>query len=163
MVLNWIDWVIVAVVSISCLISLQRGFIKEALSLLIWVLAACVAWMFGGSFAGYLIDYIVTPSVRVIAACIILFVLTLIVGGVTSYLIDALVRATGLSGTDRLLGVVFGAARGALLVVVLVGLVSLLPVQEDLWWQQSSLIPHFLVVADWSKSQILDFTGVTLP
>ena len=49
----------------------------------------------------------------------------------------------------------FGAARGALLVVVLVGLVSLAPVQQDQWWQQSTLLPHFLMVADWSKNLIL--------
>lgn len=66
---------------------------------------------------------------------------------------------TGLSGTDRFLGMFFGAARGALLVVVLVGLLSLAPVQQDIWWQQSTLLPHFLMVADWSKSLILGLAG----
>jgi membrane protein required for colicin V production len=54
---------------------------------------------------------------------------------------------------------VFGAARGALLVVVLTGVLSLAPVQQDPWWQQSSLIPHFLLVADWSKNLILGMAG----
>ncbi len=47
---------------------------------------------------------------------------------------------------------VFGGARGVLLVVLLVGLLSLAPVQQDPWWQQSVLMPHFLMVADWSKN-----------
>ena len=68
-------------------------------------------------------------------------------------------RVTGLSGTDRFLGMAFGAARGSLLVVILVGLISLAPVQQDAWWQQSTLIPHFLMVADWSKNFILELTG----
>ncbi|WP_206016921.1 CvpA family protein, partial [Pseudomonas viridiflava] len=59
------------------------------------------------------------------------------------------------SGTDRVLGMVFGAARGGLLVVLLVGLLSLAPVTQHAWWKESSLLPHFLIVADWSKNMIL--------
>ena len=51
--------------------------------------------------------------------------------------------------------VAFGAARGALLVVIAVGLLSLGPVQQDSWWQESRLVPQFLLVADWSKNLIL--------
>jgi membrane protein required for colicin V production len=91
----------------------------------------------------------------VIAACALLFIVTLLVGALVNYLIGELIRVTGLSGTDRLLGMVFGAARGGLLVVVLVGLLSLAPVQQDPWWRQSALLPHFLMVADWSKNLIL--------
>ncbi|MBP8236916.1 MAG: CvpA family protein, partial [Pseudomonas sp.] len=99
----------------------------------------------------------------------ILFVVTLLVGALVNYLIGELIRVTGLSGTDRFLGMVFGAARGGLLVVVLVGLISLAPVQQDSWWQESALLPHFLMVADWSKNLILGMSsqwlasGVTAP
>lgn len=80
MTLAWIDWAIIAIIAVSTVISLARGFVKEALSLVTWVVAGLVAWMFGGALAEYLIPYIDTPSVRVIAACAILFVLTLILG-----------------------------------------------------------------------------------
>jgi membrane protein required for colicin V production len=156
---TWVDWAIIAVVAISSLISLSRGFVKEALSLLIWIIAGAVAWLFGGALAEHLGAYIETPSARVIAACAILFVLTLLVGSLISYLIGELIRVSGLSGTDRFLGMVFGAARGALLVVVAVGLLSLAPVQQDRWWQESNLIPHFLIVADWSKNLILSLSS----
>lgn len=155
MTLTWVDWTIVIVVVISSLISLKRGFVKEALSLVTWVVAGVVAWMFGGALSHYLAPYISTPSFQVIAACAILFVLTLLVGALVNFLIGELVRVTGLSGTDRFLGMVFGAARGGLLVVVLVGLLSLAPVQQDPWWRESYLVPHFLLVADWSKNLIL--------
>lgn len=156
---TWVDWGIVAIICVSCLISLQRGFVKEALSLLTWIVAGVVAWMFGGALAEHLTGFIELPSARVIAACGILFIATLVLGALVNYLISELVRVTGLSGTDRFLGMAFGAARGSLLVVALVGLVSLAPVQQDPWWQQSVLIPHFLMVADWSKSFILGLTG----
>ncbi len=164
-----VDWAIIAIVVISALISLKRGFVKEALSLLIWIVAGAVAWMFGGSLAQYLVDYIQTPSARVIAGCTILFVATLLVGAMVNFLIGELIRVTGLSGTDRFLGMVFGAARGGLLVVVAVGLLSLGPVQQDQWWQQSKLVPQFLLVADWSKNLILGFSskwlasGISVP
>lgn len=159
MTLGWIDWAIIAIIAVSALISLARGFVKEALSLLTWVVAGLVAWLFGGALAGHLSSYIETPSIRVIVACSILFILTLLLGGLINYLIGQLVRVTGLSGTDRFLGMIFGAARGALLIVVAVGLLSLAPVEGDVWWRQSELIPHFLLVADWSKNMILGFFG----
>ncbi|MGV8918585.1 MAG: CvpA family protein [Pseudomonas sp.] len=164
-----VDWAIIAIIAISALISLKRGFVKEALSLLIWIVAGAIAWLFGGSLAQYLVPYIETPSARVIAGCTILFVATLLVGAMVNYLIGELIRVTGLGGTDRFLGMVFGAARGGLLVVIAVGLLSLGPVQQDQWWQQSKLMPQFLMVADWSKNLILGFSskwlasGISVP
>lgn len=155
----WIDWVIIAIIALSSLISLKRGFVKEALSLVTWTVAGGVAWMFGGGLSHHLADYIATPSVRVMAACALLFVVTLMVGALINHVLSELIRVTGLSGTDRFLGMVFGAARGALLVVVVVGLLSVVPVQEDAWWQSSVLVPQFLMIADWSKDLILR-TGV---
>jgi len=156
---TWVDWAIVAIIGVSALISIKRGFVKEALSLVVWIVAGVVAWLFGGAVAQHLTNFIDIPSARVIAACALLFVATLLVGGLVSFLIGELIRVTGLSGTDRFLGMFFGAARGALLVVVLVGLLSLAPVQQDIWWQQSTLLPHFLMVADWSKNLILGLAG----
>lgn len=159
MTFTWVDWAFIAIIAVSSLISLSRGFVKEALSLLTWVIAGVVAWMFGGALSQHLAAYIETPSVRIIAACALLFVVTLMVGALVNYLIGELIRVTGLSGTDRLLGMVFGAARGGLLVVLLVGLVSLAPVQEDSWWRESQLLPHFLLVADWSKNLIVGMSS----
>ncbi|PAV49554.1 colicin V production CvpA [Pseudomonas sp. HAR-UPW-AIA-41] len=159
MAFTWVDWAIVAIIGVSALISIKRGFVKEALSLVVWIVAGVVAWLFGGAVAQHLTNFIDIPSARVIAACALLFVATLLVGGLVSFLIGELIRVTGLSGTDRFLGMFFGAARGALLVVVLVGLLSLAPVQQDIWWQQSTLLPHFLMVADWSKNLILGLAG----
>ncbi len=150
--MNWADWSIVAIIAVSSLISLKRGFVKEAISLAIWLAAFVISMLFHESFAFLLEDYIATASVREIVAIGVLFALTLIVGSMVSYLISELVRMTGLSGTDRLFGMVFGMVRGVIVVIVMVMFApAILPVDQDSWWKQSTLIPHFAMLEDWSR------------
>ena len=144
---------------VSALISLMRGFVKEALSLVIWVVAGMVAWLFGGSLAHYFSPYIQSESLQVVAACAALLVATLIAGAVISFILSRLIQATGLSGTDRFLGIFFGAARGALLVAGGVGLMDLSPLVREPAWRDSALIPHFLLVANWSKTMVIGLTA----
>jgi len=151
--MNWADWCIVGVLSVSCLISIKRGFVKEAMSLAVWVAAFIIASVFDDRLAFLLTDLIPTPSLRAMTAFAILFVATLLVGAMVNYLIGELVRITGLSGTDRLFGMVFGLVRGALVVLAVVILLPMLiPVNEDLWWQESALIPRFLVFEAWARA-----------
>ncbi len=149
--MNWADWTIIAIVGISALISLWRGFIREALSLAIWVVAFIVSVTFADSLAYVLSDSISAPSMRRLAAMVLLFVGTLIVGGLLNFIIGQLVRVSGLSGTDRVLGMVFGIARGVIVVVaILIVLPPMLHVDQDEWWKSSRLIPHFKVLEGWS-------------
>jgi membrane protein required for colicin V production len=151
--MNWADWAIIGIFSLSCLIGLIRGFVREALSLIIWVAAVLVAKVFGGQLEILLVDQIESPSVRLMTAYTVLFITTLLLGAMLSYLIGALVRATGLSGTDRLLGMVFGAARAFIIVMALLILLpGFVPVKEEEWWQQAQLIPHFLACEEWVRT-----------
>jgi membrane protein required for colicin V production len=159
---TWIDWTIAAIVIISALISLKRGFFKEVLSLLTWAVAIFVAWTFNGSVAGLLTQYVETPSVRVISASLLLFVATLLVGGLVNRLFAELVEATGLTGTDRALGMVFGGLRGCLLVVLVVGVMTFAPLENDEAWKDSVLLPHFLMLADWSKETVIQWVEPVL-
>ncbi|MEM5529958.1 CvpA family protein [Gammaproteobacteria bacterium AS21] len=149
--MNWADWVILAILAISALFSLRRGFVKEALSLVTWVSAFIVARLFAEALALVLESYIATPSIRMAVAFGSLFVLMLIGGAIVANLFEMLISATGLSATDRILGMGFGIARGALVVVVLVALVAQTPAVKDLWWGQSQLIPHFVLMETWTK------------
>ncbi|MGH1441030.1 MAG: CvpA family protein [Cellvibrionaceae bacterium] len=147
--LNWADWAILAILAISSLISLKRGFVKEALSLAIWIIALAIASLFSPKLAPMLSAYIEAPSLQQMAAFASLFVATLLIGGAVNYLLATLIKATGLSGTDRLLGILFGLVRGLIIVmVILLYVPKLVPLNEDSWWQQSALIPHFLNFED---------------
>ncbi len=102
----WIDYAILAVIGISTLISLVRGFVKEAVSLVIWIGAFFVASTFYANLATLLTN-ISDQFLRNAAAVAILFITTLILGALINYLIGQLVSKTGLTGTDRVLGLVF--------------------------------------------------------
>ncbi|MGB1239023.1 MAG: CvpA family protein [Pseudomonadales bacterium] len=158
--MNWADWLILAIVVISALFSLRRGFVKEALSLVTWVSAFIIARLFSEALAMVLERYIETPSIRIASAFAILFIATLIVGALVANLFEMLISATGLSGTDRVLGMGFGIARGALVVVVLVALAAQTPAVEDLWWEESQLIPHFVLMENWTRDIASDIGQV---
>jgi membrane protein required for colicin V production len=149
--MNWADWVVIGILVISALFSLRRGFVKEALSLVTWVSAFVVARLFSGALVVVLEPYIDTPSIRIATAFASLFVLMLIAGAIIANLFEMLVNATGLSATDRVLGMGFGVARGGLVVVVLIALVGQTPAAEDEWWGQSQLIPHFVLMESWTR------------
>jgi len=151
MLMNWADWVVIALISVSALLSLKRGFVKEALSLLTWVTAFVIARLFADPLSALLAAYIDTPSARVVAAFVLLFVVVLFTGALINNLIGLLIRATGLSSTDRVLGMAFGIARGCILVVVAVALLAMSPVQQDRWWTESTLIPHFQMMEGWTR------------
>lgn len=148
------DWAIVAVLTISTLMSLRRGFLKEALSLGTWIAAFVVARQFHEPMDQLLETYIVDSLIRSIAAFAALFVGTLLVGAALGFLLGALINATGLSSTDRVLGMVFGFARGALIVTVVVGLLNLTPLVGDSWYTSATLAPHFETVAQWALDQL---------
>ena len=147
------DIAIVAIVAISGLISLIRGFVKEAMSLVIWVAAFAVAMTFKEMAADMLVNVIALASMRQLAAWAGLFVGTLLLGAMVNFLLGKLVSSTGLSGTDRTLGLVFGVFRGLLIVLALVIILpQAVPVDQDLWWTESALIPIFQGFESWGRN-----------
>lgn len=153
MTLNWADWTIVAIVGVSCVISLLRGFAKEALSLLSWIAATFVAIAFHERLAAIFARWIETPSIRTVLAYIALFVLTLLVGAIIGWLVQQFIEGVGLGWVDRLLGMGFGAARGLLIVLALVILLPMaLPeMRGDSWWYRSEFIRHFEASENWAR------------
>ncbi len=150
----WVDYAILAIIGLSALISIWRGLIREVLSLLAWILAILVAMTFMRPLADLLTPYISVASARLIIAFIALFIATLLCGAIINFIIAKLVMSSGLSGTDRMLGIVFGIARGALVVGVLVLMARLTPLPQDPWWEQSVLLGRFEAMALWMRSYL---------
>ncbi|MBO1520627.1 CvpA family protein [Oceanisphaera pacifica] len=158
----WIDYVILGIIALSAIISLVRGFVKEAMSLVTWFAAFFVASQFYADLST-LLD-ISDPLIRDGAAIAILFVLTLILGALVNYIIGELVVKTGLSGTDRVLGVCFGAVRGVLIVAALIFFIDTMTgFSQSLWWQQSRLIPEFGIIIQWFFSLVQNSSSFLPP
>jgi membrane protein required for colicin V production len=152
-----VDIGIASIIAISGLISLVRGFVKEAMSLIVWVLAYVVAMTFSERLSELLINVIELASLRQLAAWGGLFVATLLVGAMINYLLGKLVASTGLGGTDRTLGLVFGVFRGLLIVLaIVIMLPQAIPVDQDPWWQASTLIPFFQGFEDWGRNAVAE-------
>lgn len=151
--LNGADWVIIVVLCVSTLLSLWRGFVREALSLLGWVAAFVVAHSFVDLLAAQLAGAIVNVTGRYVAAYAILFVSTLVVFTLVVKLATSLVRVAGLSVLDRVLGTIFGLARGVIIILVAVYVIKqLVPPQDQQWLHQSLLMPHLNMLADWVQA-----------
>ena len=150
----WIDYAIIGLVGISLVIGLLRGFIKEAFSLVMWIAAIWVGLNFSREFSLFLESVISLPAARIAAAFAILFFSTLLLGGIIEFLLGELVKKTGLTGADRFVGMVFGIARGLLVVAVCIMLAGLTPLPEDPWWQESVLIPPFQSLAIWLRDHL---------
>ena len=155
--MEYADYIVIAIIVISILVGAIRGFIKEAFSLAVWAAAFVVAFQYSGAVALQLEGHIELPSVRTSLAFAGLFLSVLLVGGLVTFLIGKLVEKTGLSGTDRMLGGVFGGVRGLFLVLVIMLVAGLTPVPQDPWWQQSRTIQSLLPLAEWSAQFLPDY------
>jgi membrane protein required for colicin V production len=146
------DYIILGVICLSTAVGLWRGFIQEVFSLAIWAAAFVAAILFSDTVALKIGDAIALPSARMAAAYVGIFVAVLIVGGLINYLVGKLVEKTGLSGTDRLVGGVFGAIRGVALIITVIIIAGFTPIPNDPWWNESAAIRYLLPLADWAAS-----------
>lgn len=146
-----VDLILLGLVVLSTVVGLWRGFIKEVFALAVWVFAFLAAFHYSGSVAVLLEPHVDVPSARSGLAFAGVFLVVLIVGGLLTFLVGKLVEKTGLSGTDRLLGAVFGAARGLLLLIALILAAGFTPVPLDPWWGESRVIQGLLPLADWTS------------
>ena len=154
--MSWLDLVIIVIIVLSALISVIRGFVKETISLITWIVAGILAFRYFAPLAEILEPYVGAPTIRNITAFAVLFISTLVIGAIINFIMNQLVNRTGLSGTDKALGVIFGAARGVLIVTMIVLLASLTPMPEASWWQDSAMMSFFQQLAGWLRGIIPD-------
>lgn len=149
--MHWVDVVVLVIIALSIIIGLFRGLIREALSLATWVLAIWVGLTFADPVASKLPFTLGSETVQSVASFVIIFIVILIAGSIINYLAGQLIDKTGLSGTDRILGLVFGMLRGCLIIAVLVLLASLTNMPNEDWWKNSITLPYFDDIAVWIK------------
>ena len=161
MIIHWVDIVIALTIGISMIISIYRGFVLEAISFVTWVFSLAIARIFASELSVLLTPWIQSSAGRMALASLLLFLMTWLVGGTIGMAMKRFVDGAGLDVIDRGMGTFFGFIRGCLMVLLVVGITNWLGFFDDItWWQDSLILPHFLVLEDWTKKIVQDmFSG----
>ncbi|HVT62855.1 MAG TPA: CvpA family protein [Legionellaceae bacterium] len=146
---HWMDYVIVGIIAISVLTGLIRGFVKEIIALSVWIVAVWLSFVYAKPLAHWLNTYIQDKSAQVVLAYVLIIVGTLIVGGILNTIISFMMHRSGLSGTDRLLGLGFGFLRGIFVVGLIMIVIKISAMPEEDYQKKSLLYAHFNPLVNW--------------
>jgi len=139
--MNWLDYAVIGVFAASLVLGAWRGLVREVLSILGWVIAFLAANLLAGPLGTEMPQAIPTPELRVAAAFVAVFVGCLIVTSLLGLLLSKIIKAVGLGGLDRVLGALFGAARGLLIVLAATLLAGLTSAPRQPFWRDSASGP----------------------
>lgn len=140
------DWVVIGIVGVSAVIGAWRGLVGEALAILAWIIALLAAWLFGASVGAALFAGVSDAGLRMAAGFATVILLVLVAMAILKLLLRKVLKALGLSLTDRLLGVLFGIARGVAIVLLLVLVGGLTSAPRTSWWKEATLSPPLEIV-----------------
>ena len=143
----WADLAVVAIIGLSAVLSLFRGFVREAIALAGWIAGLWFAFNYVHVAAEWFERWVESPEIRLVFGFVVLLAAVLVVAGIAARLAGGLVDVTGLGGTDRVLGMLFGAGRGAVIVAGLVLLAGFTDFARESWWGESVLLPRFEALA----------------
>ncbi|MGH8274605.1 MAG: CvpA family protein [Gammaproteobacteria bacterium] len=152
--MNWVDYVIIAIVVFSAVLGMVRGFTREAFSFASWIGAFVVAVIFVMPAAQLIKPWVPGNQLRLVLAFVGLFAATLLAGIIVSHFAATLVQRAKLGGADRALGLFFGIVRGYVAVAALVVVASFTHFPNTPWWKQSALIPYTMPVARWIEHHL---------
>jgi membrane protein required for colicin V production len=160
----WVDIAVSAVVIVSTVIAVLRGFVREVLSILGWAAAAVAAVWFGPSATAFLRPHISTPFVAPVLAYAGVFLGVLIPLAFASHWVSRAVHRSAVGIVDRCLGVPFGIARGLFIVGLVYLAVSLvIPFSEQpAWITHAKLLPVVRASSDVISSLFPDFAASRL-
>jgi membrane protein required for colicin V production len=133
------DYVAIGIVGVSLLFGLWRGVVGEIIALVAWVVAIFAAVEFGTPVGRAVFAGLSDPALRTLAGCVVIFVGVLVTMSLLNMVVRSMVKALGLSVSDRILGMVFGLVRGVLVCMVLVGLGGMTSAPTQSWWQNATL------------------------
>ena len=157
MISNWVDITLLIIIGLSIITGLIRGFVKELIALCVWATAIWLAVSYSYTLTPWLQPYIKDKNAQTVVGCVLILLATLIAGGLFSALIGFILHRTGLSGTDRVLGMGFGFVRGVFIVALLIMIMkmtSLSPYLEKSYW-----CPKFDPLVTWLSGKMPDWVG----
>ena len=152
--LQLIDYVMLGVIALSMLTGLFRGFLKELTTLCVWGLAIWLGLSYAQQLTPWLSPYIHDRMLRTVIGFLIIFFAVILLGALVNLLVSFMVHRSGLSSTDRLLGVMFGFIRGLLLVCLLMLAADKTGFDKAYYTHQSVFYPHLLPFVHWLSGAV---------
>ncbi|MDT8363349.1 MAG: CvpA family protein [Nitrosomonas sp.] len=141
------DYAVIGIVSVSALLSITRGLVREIVSLLAWIAAFFAASRYAVETESLLSGLIEDDSLRMLAAYAVTFFVVLLVMMMFSMLLSTLTKSVGLGLIDRMLGAIFGSVRGMVIVIALVLAAGFTPLPQLPVWQQAVLSKPLEIMA----------------
>jgi membrane protein required for colicin V production len=154
--MNITDYLVIAAIIISAVVGSLRGFLREAIALVTWVIALFIAWHFSDLIAPHLGGLLSPSPISTWAARVIIVAVLLLLGAGIGITVAHFVRLSIFSGMDRFLGFVFGVFRGFVLLGVFVILAQVLRLDGERWWRQSVLMPYGESIANGLRAVVGD-------
>lgn len=146
------DYLIVAILAISIVVGGVRGLVREIVALVTWIVAIWVAWRFSGFLHPYLGGILVTAEQKAWVARGVMLLGVLMVGALVGAVLSWMNEtAAGPGAMNRMLGVLFGFARGVVIVGFAVMLGQAVHLDREPWWEHAQLMPHAEHVANWLR------------
>ena len=152
--MHYVDLTIIIIVFISSLFGLQRGFIKELLSVIFLLLSSILALKYGGDFGSSLLSWIDSITFRFWSGVVVLFFIFLFLGSLLNWGISKLIKMSLINGINRFLGMIFGFLRGCVLISLIVMLMQSSTLSINDWWLDSPIIPYAEIFAEWMRIMI---------
>lgn len=155
---NGLDYVILGLLFLSVAIGITRGFVKEVISLIAWVAAFVISTLYsikvavlfsGGSDAtgGNPIESV--PMVSVVISYLVLFFGILICGSIIKWIVNSIVEGGGLGLVNRLLGAIFGFARGCVIILIALFFLAFTALTMHSLWKDSKMVAVFHPGVTW--------------
>lgn len=152
--LTGIDVLIICVLVISTVIGMLRGFVREAVALVFWVIGIWASWQFGPLIEPHLGGLLADPHVSPWIGRLAVLLIVILIGTGVGLLLRYFTRSVGLGLLDRGIGLIFGFARGLVLVGLMIIGAQLLHLNQESWWHRSKLVPYGETVGGWLRAMV---------
>ena len=140
--MNWMDYLLIALIAFSCIAGLMRGLLREVIALVTWIAAVWLAWSYASLVESHLGGALANEGVRAWVARAVIFFVVLLIGRTIGLIVTHFVRLSLFSGLDRAFGALFGLLRGFIMIGLIVMLCHAVRLDGEPWWRHSVLVPY---------------------
>jgi membrane protein required for colicin V production len=140
---TWLDFLCIGIILTSMAFAILKGFMREIISLIALIAGFVLAVLYYSALGRQLAPLCRTDAVADLIGFMIIFLGFILIGAITAFLVNRLIKSSSMEWIDRLLGALFGLIRGWIIASILVLALVAFPINENLL-ARSFLAPYFI-------------------